>query len=90
MLPSQCLVRPAADDDFVILPLLLDMTKHSPYTRSNKFPISLQYLKKEFKNGVYFFHSDKHHSFYKLGLLCLMEVARYAQSTKNRKLVTFL
>ena len=33
---------------------------------------------------------DKHQSFYKLGLLFLIEVARYVQSTKNRKLVIFL
>ena len=33
-------------------------------------------------------HADEHQSFYKLGLL-LMEVARYVQRTKNRKLVIF-
>ena len=35
-------------------------------------------------------HADKHQHFYKLGLLFLMEVARYVQGTKNRKLVIFL
>ena len=35
-------------------------------------------------------HADEHQSFYKLRLLLLMEVARYAQSTQNRKLVIFL
>ena len=35
-------------------------------------------------------HADEHQSFYKLGLLFLMEVARYVQSTQNRKLVIFL
>ena len=29
--------------------------------------MSLQYLKKEVKNAVYFLHVDKHQSFYKLG-----------------------
>ena len=35
-------------------------------------------------------HADEHQSFYKLGLFLLMEVARYFQSTQNRKLVKFL
>ena len=56
--------------------------------------ISLQYLynisKKEVRKGVHFLHADEHQSFYKLRLLLLMEVARYAQSTQNRKLVIFL
>ena len=74
----------------VIISLLLGMIKHAQYTQSNKFSISLQYLKKEVTNGVYFLYADKHQSFYKLGLLLLMEVVRYIQSTKNRKLVIFL
>ena len=74
----------------VILSLLLGMIKHSQYTQSNKFSISLQYLKKKVTNGVYFLHADKHQSFYKLGLLLLMELVRYIQSIKNRKLVIFL
>ena len=74
----------------VILSLLLGMIKHSQSTQSNKFVISLQYLKKEVRKGVHFLHADEHQSFYKLELLFLMEVARYAQSTQNRKLVIFL
>ena len=68
----------------VILSLLLRMIKHSQSTQSNKFAISLQYLKKEVKK-VYFFHADEHQS-----LLFLMEVARYVQSTQNRKFIIFL
>ena len=74
----------------VILKLLLGMIKHCQSTQSNKFAISLQYLKKEVRKGVHFLHADEHQSFYKLGLLFLMEVARYVQSTQNRKLVIFL
>ena len=48
------------------------------------FSISLQYLKKEFRNGVHFLHADK------LALSVLTEVARHVQSTQNRKLVIFL
>ena len=51
--------------------------------------MSLQYLKKEVRKGVHFLHADEHQSFYKLGLL-LMDVARYVQSTENRRLVIFL
>ena len=41
------------------------MIKHSQYIQSNKYPISLQYLKTEVRNGVYFLHADKHQSVYK-------------------------
>ena len=55
--------------------------------------ISLQYLynisKKEVRKRVHFLHAGEHQSFYKLGLLFLMEVARYVQRTQNRKLVIF-
>ena len=36
------------------------MVKHSQSTQSNKFATSLQYLKKEVKNGVHLLHTDKH------------------------------
>ena len=45
----------------VKLSLLMGMIKHSQSTHSNKFVISLQYLKKEVRNGVRFLHADKHH-----------------------------
>ena len=52
----------------LILSLLMGMIKHSQSTQINKFAISLQYLKKEVKEGVHFLHLDKHQSFYKLAL----------------------
>ena len=52
----------------VILPLLLDMIKQSQSTQSNKFPISLQYLKNEVRKRVHFLHADEQ-SFYKMELL---------------------
>ena len=73
----------------VILSLFLGMIKHSESTHSNKFAISLQYRKKEVRKGVHFLHTDEQ-SFYKFGLLFLMEVTRCVQSTQNRKLVIFL
>ena len=52
--------------------------------------MSLQYLKKEVRNGVHFLHADKHQNFYKLALSFLTEVARHVESTQIRKLVKFL
>ena len=62
----------------VLLSFLLGMIKYSQSTLSNKFAISLQYLKKEIRKGVHFLHADE-----QLGLF-LMEVARYVQSTQKR------
>ena len=66
------------------------MIKNFQSTQSNKFVISMQYLKKEVRDGVHFLHVDKDQSFYKLALLFLMEMVRHVQSTQNRKLVIFL
>ena len=74
----------------VILLLLMGIVKHSQSTQSNKFAISLQYLKKEVRNRVHILHKDKHQTFYKLGISFLVEVARHVQSTQNKKLVIFL
>ena len=46
-----------------ILLLLTDIVKHSQNTQSNNIAISLQYLKKEVRNGVRFWHADKDQSF---------------------------
>ena len=74
----------------VILSLFMGTIKHSQRTQSNSFAVSLQYLKKEVRNGVHFLHSDNHQSFCKSALSILMKVARHAQSTQNRNLVIFL
>ena len=66
------------------------MIKHFQNTQSNKFAISLQYLKKEVKDGVHFLDANKQQSFYKLALSFLIEVARHVQNTQNKKLVIFL
>ena len=44
----------------LVLSLLTGMIQHSQSTQSNKFAISLQYLKKEAWVGVRFLHADKH------------------------------
>ena len=50
----------------VMLSLLMCMIKHSQSTQSNKFAISLQYLKKKVWDRFYSLHADKHQSFLKL------------------------
>ena len=67
----------------VVLLLLLGMIKYPQSTQSNKVVIPLQYLKKELRNAVHFFHADKHQSFNKLKLLPLMESTRHVQSIQN-------
>ena len=66
------------------------MIKCFQITQSNKFAISLEYLKKEVGNRDHFWHPDKRQSFYKLILFFLMEVVRHVQNTQNEKLVIFL
>ena len=74
----------------VIITLLMSMIKHSQSTQSNKFAISLEYLKKENRNGVHFLLADKTSKLLLVGLLFLMKVSRDVQSTQNRKFVKFL
>ena len=44
----------------MILSLLMGIIKNSQSTQSNKFAISLQYLKKGVKDRVNFLHGNKH------------------------------
>ena len=44
----------------------MGIIKHSQITQSNKFAMSLQYLKKEVRDEVNFLHADKHQSFVKV------------------------
>ena len=71
------------------------MARHAPITQSNKFSISLQYLKKEVSNQVNFLHAHKHQSFLlvdfslsgikvtcKVILALMMDMIKSTQSTK--------
>ena len=42
---------------------LIGIFKHSQSSQNRKFAISLQYLKKEGRDKVYFLHSGKHQKF---------------------------
>ena len=43
--------------------ILMGMVKHSESSQNSTFATSLQYLKKEVRNGVHFLHAHKHQSF---------------------------
>ena len=60
----------------------MSMNKHSQSTKSNKFAISLQYLKKESKVCSSFFALRQIQSFFKLELSFLMEITRRVQSSQ--------
>ena len=61
----------------MMLSLSMGMLKHSQSAQSDKFAISVQFLKKkEVRDGAHLLHAGKHQSFFKLALLFLMEVAR--------------
>ena len=47
------------------------MAKHARITKNNKFVISLQYLKKEVSDEV-FFAADKHESFVQIDTMIFM------------------
>ena len=63
----------------------MGMIKHSQSTQSNKLQIYLQYLKKDVKDGIHVFHTNRHQSFYKLTLSFLMEVARHVLNTQKKE-----
>ena len=45
------------------------VARHAQITQSNKFAISLEYLKKEVSDEVDFLHADKHKSFLQIGTM---------------------
>ena len=52
----------------VVPSLLMGRIKHSHNAQSNKFAISLQYLKNKLGAEFLFLHTEKYQSFYKLAL----------------------
>ena len=49
------------------------MVKNSQSSQESKFAMSLQYLKKEVRDEVDFFHADKHQSFLQAGIIILVD-----------------
>ena len=71
----------------VILSLLQGMINHSQRTWSNKFTISVRYLKNEVTNGGHILHADIH---LQVRIIVFDGSDQTVQSTKNSKLVIFL
>ena len=69
----------------VIVLLSIVMIKHSESAQSNKFAMSLQYLKKEVRDGVYFLHTDKVSTSWHYYFWCGPDM-----SNQNRELVIIL
>ena len=74
------------------------MVKHSQSSQNSKFQMSLQYLKKEVRDEVDFYHVDKHQGFlqvafntlgikipHKMILSLLMGMIKHSQSTESNK-----
>ena len=58
---------------------------HAQITQNNKFAISLQYLKKEVSNEVYFLHTDKHESLLQTDAMILKGKVKHSQSFQKSK-----
>ena len=70
----------------------MGMIKHPQSTQSNKFAISLQYLKNEVRDGVHFWHAEflVSSKFLEVGIIVFDGSGRHVQSIQNRKLVIFV
>ena len=58
------------------------VARHAQITQSNKFAISLDYLKKELSDEVDFLHKDKHESLLQIDTMILMGMVKDSQSSK--------
>ena len=54
------------------------------------FTISLQYLKKEMSDEVYFLYADKHGSLLQIGTMILTGIVKHSESSQNSKFVMSL
>ena len=52
------------------------VSRHAQITQNNKFAISLQYLKKEVRDKLDFFHADKRESFLYIDTMIFNENGR--------------
>ena len=73
---------------------LMGVVKNSQNCPKSKFEMSLQYLKKEVRDEVYFLHSDKHQSFQqvdfntlgiKFSYKVILGMIKHLQSTRSNK-----
>ena len=64
------------------------MARHAQITQ--KFSISLQYLKKEVSNAVDFLYADKHEYFLQIDTMILIGRIKHSQSFQNSWFEMFL
>ena len=57
------------------------VARHAQITQSNKFGISLQYLKKEVSDEVDFLKLDKHESLLQIDTMILMRMVQHSQTS---------
>ena len=69
----------------LILSFWVCAIRHAQITQNNKFPISLQYLKKELSDEVDFLHAGKHESLLQIDSMILMGMVKHSQSCQNSK-----
>ena len=60
------------------------MARHAQSTQSNKFAISLKYLKKQGRDEVGFCHADKHETFVQVCIINFVGMISLVQSTQNK------
>ena len=61
------------------------MVRRAQITQNNKFAISLQYLKKEVSNEVYFLYADKRESLIQIDTMILKGIVKHSQNSQNSK-----
>ena len=67
----------------LILLSQLCVARHTQITKSNKFPILSQYLKKEVSDKTEFLHPDKHESLLQVDTMILMGMVKHSQRSQS-------
>ena len=65
--------------------IINDHHQHAQISHSNKFAISLQYLKKEVSDKVDFLYGDKNKSLLQTDTMILKGKVKHSQSSQNSK-----
>ena len=61
------------------------VASHAQITQNKKFPLSLQYFKKELSDVVDFLYADKHKSLLQIDTMILMGIVKHSQNPQNSK-----
>ena len=74
----------------MILSFLVYVGRLAHITQNNKFPVSLQHLKKEVSDAVDLSHANKHESLLQFDTVISMEMAKYSRSSQISKFTVSL